>query len=212
MTDFLATIDEFLASFTEEEHATRVVFRSLLEGRGIRPEAVAVTLGTSLTAIERAVDDLIERGMLERDADSGELVGASRAIARRDAAPPDGRRPGALRILRRRRGRHRGRITGRCAGRIPLSRLRRAGDRGALGRDGDRRITRGRHLGRGTGSYAFSPPLHVTAHQLLLLGRASQELRSERAVYGPPAHVGGDGRGRTAPLGRDAMNHPSTES
>jgi alkylmercury lyase len=77
MTDFLSTIDEFLASFTTEEHVvTRVVFRSLLEGRGIRPEVVAATLGTSLTAIERAVDDLIERGTLERDADSGELMGA----------------------------------------------------------------------------------------------------------------------------------------
>ena len=77
MRDFLATVDEFLASFTAEEHAvTRAVFRSLLEGRGIRPEAVAATLGTSLTAIERAVGDLIERGTLERDADSGELVGA----------------------------------------------------------------------------------------------------------------------------------------
>jgi len=77
MTDFLHTIDEFLASFTPEEHAvTRVVFRSLLEGRGIRPEAVAATLETSLTAIESAVDHLIERGTMERDADSGELVAA----------------------------------------------------------------------------------------------------------------------------------------
>jgi len=73
MTDFLSTIDEFLASLTAEEHAvTRVVFRSLLEGRGIRPEAVAATLA----AIERVVNDLIERGTLERGVNSGELVGA----------------------------------------------------------------------------------------------------------------------------------------
>ncbi len=45
-------------------------------GRGVRPEVVAATLGTSLTAIERAVDDLIERGTMERAADSGELVAA----------------------------------------------------------------------------------------------------------------------------------------
>jgi len=77
MTDFLTGIDEFLASFPPEEHAvTRVVFRSLLAGRGLRPEAVAATLETSLTAIERAVDDLIERGAMERDAASGELVAA----------------------------------------------------------------------------------------------------------------------------------------
>jgi alkylmercury lyase len=77
MTDFLSTIDEFLASFTAEEHAvTRVVFRSLLKGRGLRPEDVAATLGTSLTSIERTVDALIERGTMERDADSGELVAA----------------------------------------------------------------------------------------------------------------------------------------
>ena len=77
MTDFLSTIDEFLASLTAEEHVvTRVVFRSLLEGRGIRPEAVAATLGTSLAAIERVVNDLIERGTLERGVNSGELVGA----------------------------------------------------------------------------------------------------------------------------------------
>jgi hypothetical protein len=51
----------------------------------------------------------------------------------------------------------------------------------------------------------------VTAQQFLLLGRASQELGSDRAADGPPAHARGDGRGRTAPLGRDAMNHPRKE-
>jgi len=77
MTDFLGGIDEFLATFTPEEQAvTRVVFRSLLEGRGIQPEAVAVTLGMSLTAVERAVDQLIERGTMERDTASGELAAA----------------------------------------------------------------------------------------------------------------------------------------
>lgn len=77
MTDFLRGIDEFLETFTPEEQAvTRVVFRSLLEGRGIRPEAVAATLETSLTAVARAVDQLVERGTMERDADSGELVAA----------------------------------------------------------------------------------------------------------------------------------------
>src|SRR5712691_2648016 len=77
MSDFLAAIDHFLASFTPEEHAvTRVVFRSLLEGRGIRPEAVARTLEMPLTAIEQAVDHLVERGTMERDARTGELVGA----------------------------------------------------------------------------------------------------------------------------------------
>lgn len=77
MTDFLRSIDEFLATFTPEEQAvTRVVFRSLVEGRAIRPEAVADALEISLTAVERAVDQLIERGAMERDGDSGELVAA----------------------------------------------------------------------------------------------------------------------------------------
>lgn len=65
MTDFLRSIDEFLATFTPEEQAvTRVVFRSLVEGRGIRPEAVAVALEASLTTVERAVDQPIERGTM----------------------------------------------------------------------------------------------------------------------------------------------------
>jgi hypothetical protein len=52
MTDCLRRIDECLATFTPEEQAvTRVVFRSLLEGRGIRPEAVAATLEMSLPAV-----------------------------------------------------------------------------------------------------------------------------------------------------------------
>jgi len=77
MTDFLRGIDEFLATVTPEEQAvTRVVFRRLLGGQGIRPEAVAATLEIPLTAVERAVDHLVERGTMERHADSGELVAA----------------------------------------------------------------------------------------------------------------------------------------
>jgi len=77
MTDFLEAIDEFLASFTPEEQAvTRVVFRRLLEGHGIRLEAVAATLEMPLTVVEKAVDHLVERGTMERDPDTGEVVAA----------------------------------------------------------------------------------------------------------------------------------------
>lgn len=77
MTDFLRAIDEFLASFTPEEHAvTRVAFRRLLEGQGIQPGAIATTLGISLRAVEETIDHLLERGTMERDRDSGEVVAA----------------------------------------------------------------------------------------------------------------------------------------
>jgi alkylmercury lyase len=76
-SDFLRGIDEFLATFTPEEQAvTRAVFRSVLEGHGIRSEAVARTVQMSLTAVERAVDRLVERGTMERDTEFGELVAA----------------------------------------------------------------------------------------------------------------------------------------
>ncbi len=77
MSDFLASVDQFLASFTPEEQAvTRVVFRSLLEGRGIGTDAVARALGEPRAAVEPLVARLLERGTMERDPVSGELVGA----------------------------------------------------------------------------------------------------------------------------------------
>ena len=47
---------------------------------------------------------------------------------------------------------------------------------------------------------------HLTAHQLLLLGRASQGLGSQGTASGPDADAAGNRRRRAATLGRDAMN------
>lgn len=77
MSDFLASIDQFLGSFTPEEQAvTRVVFQSLLEGRPIGLDAVARTLGEPAAAVEPVVARLLERGTMERDPSTGQLVGA----------------------------------------------------------------------------------------------------------------------------------------
>lgn len=77
MGDFLESIEAFLASFTPEEHAvTRAVFRSLLEGRPLRPEALARALAMPVPAVERIVGGLVDRGTMERDPGSGALVGA----------------------------------------------------------------------------------------------------------------------------------------
>lgn len=77
MTDFLEDIDQFLQSFTPEEQAvTRVVFRRLLEGKRTRPEAVATVLGMPPALVAQAIDHLVERGTMERDPDTGELVAA----------------------------------------------------------------------------------------------------------------------------------------
>lgn len=77
MSDFLASIEQFLQSFTPEEQAvTCVVFRSLLEGRPIGPDALAQALGEPAAAVEPVVARLLERGTMERDSSTGQLVGA----------------------------------------------------------------------------------------------------------------------------------------
>lgn len=77
MTDFVDGIEQFLESFSPEEQAVmRLVFQRLLEGRGTRPETVATTLGMPAEIIETAIAQLVERGTMERDPVTREIVAA----------------------------------------------------------------------------------------------------------------------------------------
>lgn len=77
MPDFLESVEAFLRSFSSDEVAvTRAAFQELLRGRATRVDNVARVLGLPASVVETAVARLIERGMMGRDAETGDIVAA----------------------------------------------------------------------------------------------------------------------------------------
>lgn len=77
MTDFLAGLDEFLASFSPAERAVSgALFRALLSGRPVPSGEVASVTGLPATEAAAALDRLVDRGSVMLDPASGAIVGA----------------------------------------------------------------------------------------------------------------------------------------
>jgi hypothetical protein len=74
---FLDGIDDFLASFSDEERAvSRYLFGRVLAGQAVRPEELGGAIGLRPVAASNALTALRDRGTLLIDEATGEVVGA----------------------------------------------------------------------------------------------------------------------------------------